>query len=714
MKYNKDVVTYTAISPLTNIPKTLIYRVSDDNQSELVEIGKLVFVLINNRCYPAFVIDIIKSLPEEMKDIEIQNIQQISSFPPFFDKKLLEFYNFAASYYNVPLGMVLKSAFPNLGGVKIEEKIDKTKVDKDFEKYLKKLLPNMTPEEIKRLKEAGIIDTTTEIKLKNANGSTINYIDVVEKRTFSFTEEQLNIKEKILSTLGSGVKHILFGKTGSGKTELLLEIAKEIIDSGKSVLYMVPEISLAPHIYKRAASLIKSEQIFVWHSSINNNHRWQALIRMNNQPSLMIGTRSAIFLPFKSIGLIVVDEEHDGSYKHDGQFPYNARDMAIMRGKMLSHPVVLASATPSVETYYSAEKENVLLHKLSRRFSPKKIETIIVDTKEEKMINGFFSNKLVSALEENLAAGLQSMIFINRRGYIPYIYCEYCKKFVECDHCTVPLTWHRKKNLLRCHHCDKNYKAINVCPYCKNPNLSFYGAGTERIKEILEKIYPEANILKIDRDDLESKSFFKRHLTSILDGTYNIIVATQIMAKGHHMPNLTLVGVLLGEQGLSMPDFRAQERSFQILSQVLGRAGREKEGKVIIQTGFPDAPSINFAIKDDYESFYQYEIESRKAAVFPPFVRLLVIKILSRNEQDAAKLAEEIYNKAKESDKKKIICYPPQVAPIYKESGWYKYQIYVKSEKYQQIVTLVRMLKSAFKRREKVRIYYDIDPYNIM
>jgi len=708
------VSSFAIVSPLTNIPKLLIYRVADSCQSEELKIGKLVFVFVKNRCYPGFVVELTDVLPPEMQDINIQFIHHVSPLSPFFDEKLLKFYNFAASYYCVSLGMVLKSAFPNLGGFKIEEKIDECAIDTDVQKHLRKLFPHLSAKEIKKLKEKGLIDTKTEIKLKKTKLSSINFLDIVEKRQFSFTDEQLSIKENVLETLGHGIKHIFFGKTGSGKTELLLEIAAEVVKSGKSVLYMVPEISLVPYIFMRASSLLDSSQIFVWHSSVNKNFRWQTLISLNERACLLIGTRSAIFLPFLNVGLIIVDEEHDGSYKHEGQFPYNARDMAVMRSKILSHPVILSSATPSVETYYGANKEKTCLHRLSRRFSPQKVETVVVNTKEEKMQDGFFSPTLLSALDENLKRGLQSMIFINRRGYIPYIYCEFCKKFIECQHCTVPLTWHRKKNLLSCHRCGKTYRAINLCPYCNNPQLSFFGAGTERIKELLEVRFPEAKVFKIDRDDVESGSFFKKHLTSILDGTYNIIVATQIMAKGHHMPNLTLVGVLLGEQGLSMPDFRAQERSFQILTQVFGRAGREKEGKVIIQTSFPEAPSINFAINDDYESFYKYEIESRKATSFPPFVRLLIIKIASFDEKKAMMAAEDVFKKIKESGIEAILCYPPQPAPVYKEAGWYRYQIYVKSKKYQQLIALVRLLKKEISRQDKIRIYYDIDPYNVM
>lgn len=708
-----DVNNLILVAPLTNIPTLLLYKFKE-TEKRAVAPGKLIIVPIENRHYKAFVIEFPEKIPPNLKEENIKFIEDVLDLPPFFDEKLLNFYRFASLYYNVPLNAVLKSAFPELGGIKIETRVKKTSETDDLTEQIKKFFPKITLKELIHLEKIGVIKTETDIMLKKCREASINFLDIKEEKSISFTEEQEEIKKKVLSTLGKGVKHIFYGKTGSGKSELLIEITRELLEKGFSVLYMVPEISLVPHIYKRASAVVKNTSIFIWHSSINKNYRWQSLLKFSSEPSLLIGTRSSIFLPIHNVGLIIVDEEHDGSYKHEGSFPYNARDMAVMRGKKLSHPVILSSATPSIETYYYAKQHKEYFHILSQRFSPKKLDVMVVNTKEEEIVEGFFSKTLLKELKENIEKGLQSMIFINRRGYIPYIYCENCKRFTECSDCSAPLTWHKRKNLLSCHRCGKTYKTINLCPYCKDPKLSFFGAGTERIKELLVKMFPEANILKIDRDDTEKAGFFKRHLTHILDGTYNIIIATQIMAKGHHMPNLTLVGILLGEQGLSIPDFRAQERAFQLLSQVFGRSGREKEGKVVIQTSFPEAAAINFAIGDNYEAYYEYEIAQRKATNFPPFTRLLLIKIASKDENKSKDTADDIYNKLQIYSKGRFIYYAPQPAPLYRESGRFRYQIYVKAERYQELVRLVRLLKSEIKESEKIKILYDIDPYNVM
>lgn len=708
----KNVTNYALISPLINIPKNLLYRIPS-SESKL-DIGSLVVVSVKKRLCLGFVIELIDGIPQELENKPLEEIYQVLPFQPFFDKRLMRFYQFVASYYNVSLGMVLKAAFPDLGGIKILEKIKIPEKKEGNKSLIKNFLTKPTKKEIEKLKKLGIIESRKEIIIKDKKLSPIDYYDIREDKNVLFTKEQQRIKEKVLETLNKPERHLLFGKTASGKTELLLEIAKEVVNAGQSVFYLVPEISLVPHIYKRAVALLNQSSIFIWHSSIAKSTRWQTLLNIIDEPSLLIGTRSAIFLPALNVGLIIVDEEHDGSYKQEGQFCYNGRDMAVMRAKMLSHPVILSSATPSIETFYNAKSGNIHLHRLTKRFSPKSVEITVVNTKEEKLIEGFLSSNLVDALKENLEKGEQSMIFINRRGYIPYLYCEICKKIIECKNCTVSLTWHREKNLLICHHCGKTYKTINVCPYCKKPFISFLGAGTERIKEIVERLYPEAQVLKIDRDDIESPNFLKRQLKSIIDGSYNVLIATQIMAKGHHLPSLTLVGVLLGEQGLSLPDFRAQEKTFQILSQVFGRAGREKEGRVIIQTSFPEAPAISFALKDDYEGFYDYEIKTRREVLFPPFTRLLVIKIAAKDEELTRETAEKIFKRIKERGQKDIIIYPPQPAPIYKEALRYRYQIYVKAKKHQELINLVRLLQKEIGKDRKVIIYYDIDPVHMM
>jgi primosomal protein N' (replication factor Y) len=430
---------------------------------------------------------------------------------------------------------------------------------------------------------------------------------------------------------------------------------------------------------------------------------------------MVIGTRSSIFLPINNPGLILVDEEHDSSYKNEGSFPYNARDLAIVRGKIFSHPVVLSSATPSLESLFKAKEKKINYFVLNKRYHPKKPDIIVVDCDKEKLINGFFSPLLIENIEKNLINGEQSLIFINRRGYVPYVFCNECKNFIICKFCTVPLTWHKKKNILTCHKCGFTIPFQNSCKICNCENLSFFGAGTEKIAELITTMFPFAKIVKIDRENAEKPEFLKKELTNIIEGNYDIIVSTQILTKGHHFPKLTLLGILLGDQGLSIPDFRAQERTFQLLTQVFGRTGRELPGRVIIQTNLPSAPAIKFAMNENIDDFYNYEIELRKQTDFPPISRLLVIKINSKDENTAKKIAKNLYHKAKKEIEKivDLQIFEPIEAPIYREKGYFKIHIYCKSKKPQNLIKLIKNLKNTPIPKDS-RLYFDIDPINLL
>lgn len=749
---------FVQVAVLTSIPKILSYKISHDLSSE-ISVGRLVFVPLKEKISPGFVVSIDSALPDALKEEQLFNIYAVAPYPPFFDNTLLELYKFASSYYGAPLGLVLKTAFPNAGRYKINEKLlipsgtkgggntpplpplaeggegfagekllggeSESFLDPIMQiiaekkitsvRELRKIFPNLTYTQIKALEEKGLIKKSVEISFKTFSPKELRYIDFADEKEIAYTKEQEAVVSSVLSSLTRHYVHLLHGKTGTGKTEMLLNISAAVLRQGKSVLYLVPEITLVPHIYKRALSLVPAENILVWHSSIRNDIRGFELEKIMTSPSLVIGTRSSIFLPLYNPGIVIVDEEHDASYKHEGGLPYNARDMAIMRGKLFSHPVVLSSATPSLETYHRAKSGGIAVHSLSDKFSPQKPEIKVVDTGKEELLHGFFSRRLIAAIGENLKNNQQSLIFINRRGYVPYIYCNNCKKFVLCKSCAVPLVWHKKKNSFICHRCTKVYKPFKHCPDCNGYQLSFFGAGTERITELLGQLFPDANILKIDRDATDNINFFKKNLPGIVEGKFNILVGTQIITKGHHFPLLTLVGVLMGDQGMGLPDFRAQERSFQLLTQVFGRSGRELPGKIIIQTANPDAPAIRFAMEEDLEGFYNYDIKSRQDALFPPIVKLLLIKISSVDQIKAKETAEEIFAAVKSgSSSKNITAFPPLPAPVFKEKGRYRFQIYIKAHKPQPLMKLIQRLKKTAKTSSAVKALFDMDPYNVM
>lgn len=679
---------FIEVSIHSKIPKNLIYKLNNNFQK--ISIGSLIFVKVKNKIYPGFVVKIHSTNPTSLSDEKIEEVYSISPYPPFFDEKQLSFYQFASYYYLTPLSTVLSNAFPNLGYYKIKESLE---VSDCYEFFQKK----------------------EEIFFSFSKKKNFYYMDEDITTPIEPTDEQSKIIELIQKSKNSSKTFLLSGRTGTGKTALLLLLAKKLYDEGKSTLFMIPEIGLAPHIYRRALSIFPKEDVLIWHSGLTNSERRFVFETTKNKRVLLIGTRSSIFLPLKDLGIILIDEEQDSSYKSDTSFPYNSRDLAFVLSKIYKIPLVLSSATPSIETYFKVQNGQIELLTLSKRIFEEKKDIIIINTRESEMVNPFLSKRLVQEIEKNLQNGEQSLLFINRRGYIPYVYCNDCKKFIECKNCTVPLTFHKSKNLLICHHCKKSIKPINTCPSCGSKNISYFGAGTERISEMIKNLFPHANVIKIDSDSIEKRDFFKKHLKGLIEGEYNIIVGTQIITKGIHLPKLTLVGIILGEQGLSIPDFRSQERIFQIITQVTGRSGRERKGRVLIQSSIPELPVFKFALNDDYEDFYNSEIQSRRIANFPPFIRLLVIKIRGRDESKTKDFASQIFFKLKRNNKgEQIIIYPPIEAPIYKEKGEYRFQIYLKSEKPNYLIKAIEKLKKDLKTQSGIKVIFDIDPYNLL
>ncbi len=680
-------MVYLEVAPLNNFPKNLVYK-SAIPQEELM-IGKLVFVKVKEKIHPAFIVKLLNDHPKELPAERIGEILSLSPYPPFFDERMLSFYQFAASYYMVSLSTVLTSAFPNLGFFKIRESLDIGDEEELFKKRENIFFSKPKKISFSYLEEAD----DSQIKLKDE-----------QKKVFDI------IVEKAIDR-----PFLIFGKTGTGKTLLLLYLAKYFYEKGKSVLFMLPEIALAPHIYRRAMILFPKEDILVWHSSLTSAERRFVLETSARKNCLLIGTRSAIFLPLKELGLIIVDEEHDQSYKSDTYFAYNSRDLAFVLAKVFKVPLILSSATPSCETYFKVKDGQVEELKLEKPIIEEKKELILVNTEIEEMINPCFSKRLIEEIEKNLQSGEQSLLFINRRGYIPYVFCRDCKNFLQCKNCTVSLTWHKSKNLLICHRCGRSLKLPDNCPYCKSRNIGYFGMGTERVDELISERFPDARVLKIDSDSLEKRDFFKKHLEGLISGYYQIIVGTQIITKGIHLPNLTLVGVLSGEQGLSIPDFRAQERAFQLITQVGGRAGREKKGRIVIQTALTDLPVYKLALNEDYVEFYRLETESRKVAGFPPFKRLLVIKLSGRNEQRLKELASEFFIYFQKKNKnRQIDIYPPMQAPVYREKGLYRYQIYLKADNPKKLIRVAQGLKSEMKIPSDIKVYFDMDPYNLL
>ena len=457
-------------------------------------------------------------------------------------------------------------------------------------------------------------------------------------------EEQCAAVEAV-DLSGFGV-HLLYGVTGSGKTEVYLELAERVLRQGRRVLWLVPEIGLTPGLLARLEARFPG-QVALGHAGLNISEKQADVVRLlQDEAPIFVGVRNAVLAPLRNIGLIVVDEEQEGSYKSEEHPRIHARDLAIKRGQIESCPVVLGSATPSLESWHAARQGRYKLLKLTQR--PIGIdlpEVQVVDLRDayrEQRKRVVFSRAMLAGISESLARGEQAMLLLNRRGFENFWMCRSCGKTLDCPHCAVSLTYHKGPYRLRCHLCGFEAVPPEVCPHCGADHLRGVGEGTEQIEDQVQELFPAARILRLDRDTTTRKGSMEAGLLAAEQGRVDILVGTQMLAKGHNFPQLTLVGILNADQGLRFPDFRAAERTFQLLTQVAGRSGRaDKPGRVILQTYSPDHPAIAFAIRQDFEGFAEQELSYREALAYPPFTSL----VLYRSEgdtMDAAKQALEV------------------------------------------------------------------------
>ncbi|MDE7164439.1 MAG: primosomal protein N' [Clostridiales bacterium] len=470
------------------------------------------------------------------------------------------------------------------------------------------------------------------------------YKGIVQKdNELVLTDEQSAAVEKIMS---SERPTLLFGVTGSGKTEVYLNCIERVLKQGKTAIMLVPEISLTPQVMRIFRSRF-GDDVALLHSGLSDGERfdeWRRLL--TGSARVAVGARSAIFAPLTDVGLIVIDEEHDTSYVSESNPRYITRDVAFFRAKYNDAKVVMGSATPSVESYYGAQTGRYNLVRLPHRINKREMPKIqIVNMCKEVTYgnSGMFSAQLVTALEECLSSGNQAILFLNRRGYSSYVMCKKCGYVAKCEDCDVSLVYHKDENLLKCHYCQRRYSMLDLCPNCKSPHIKQGFMGTERVVEQVQKMFPSARVIRMDNDTTRTKDAHLNLLGSFASGNADILVGTQMVAKGHDFPNVTLVGIMDADMSLHFSDFRAVERTFQLITQVAGRAGREKkQGNVILQTYTPGHYVYKYATDYDYEGFYSKEVNLLQATGFPPFTEILRMLISCENEGvalDATKLA---------------------------------------------------------------------------
>ncbi|MBP6386778.1 MAG: primosomal protein N' [Pseudarcicella sp.] len=504
------------------------------------------------------------------------------------------------------------------------------------------------------LTKSGISESSLNTLLKNnifevfeIIVSRFEAVDVSQNaEEINLSLEQQKAFEEILNEFQDKNIVLFHGITGSGKTEIYIKLIQQVLDGGSQVLYLLPEIALTTQIVIRLQKVFGSK-LGIYHSKFSDNERvevWRGIIEGKYQ--LIIGVRSAVFLPFDNLGLIIVDEEHEPSYKQYDPAPrYHARDVALVIGKSQSAKVLLGSATPSIDSYFHAMEERYGFVQLKKRYGDGKLPFIelinIKEAKKNKTIKGDFSNRLLFEVKENLDNKLQTIFFQNRRGYSPYVQCEDCDTIPSCVNCDVSLTFHAKENELKCHYCGYRESKSKLCNACGSIKVSTKGFGTQKIEEELAEIFPSAKIARMDLDTTRSKSAFQSLISEVEAGEIDMLVGTQMISKGLDFERVSLVCIFDADRMIHYPDYRAHERAFQLLTQVAGRAGRRKnQGNVLIQTNNPEDEIFDLIIRNDYETFYEKEIIERESFQFPPFVRIIKITIKHFEQKDSLKAAE--------------------------------------------------------------------------
>lgn len=527
-------------------------------------------------------------------------------------------------------------------------------------------------------------------------------------------------QEVALTKIGEGVKRgrfspfLLHGVTGSGKTEVYLRVIDEVIKKGKEAVVLVPEISLTPQLVKRFRGRF-GKKVAVIHSALSDGERFDAwrMARRGNV-KIIIGARSAIFAPFKNLGMIVIDEEHEPSYKQEEAPCYNARDLSLVLGKMTNSVVVLGSATPSVESYANALKEKFVYLSLPLRVEDRSLpEVEIVDMREEKGV--IFSKRLKEEIIENFDEKRQTILFLNRRGFSTLIICQACGDMLTCPNCTISLTYHVKDDSIRCHYCGLSERFSRSCRRC-GKNMINLGMGTQKVEDDLRRILPEARIARMDRDSVSGKHKLLTLYEKLEKKEIDILIGTQMVAKGHDLPGVTLVGVISADLSLGIPDFRAGERTFQLVTQVAGRAGRGNEpGRVIVQTYNPEHPSIRFAVEQDSKGFLNEELQLREELNYPPFLRLVNLRFQGSIESETVDVAKRVGNTARKLISNLplgvITILGPSPSPVYRIRNQYRWQMVIKSSDINMLHNFSKRLKGLFLRNSgRVKVSVDVDP----
>jgi primosomal protein N' (replication factor Y) len=603
---------------------------------------------------------------------KLKPILRIIDNDPLLGDLDLQLLHWVSSYYHHPIGEVMSAAFPIALRQGKEAVIKKMPASRENEK------------------------TSTPLVCNSAQQHAI---------------------DEITHSLGKFGVFLLDGVTGSGKTEVYMQLIQTVLDKKQQVLVLVPEITLTPQLQERFEARFNT-LIAISHSKLTDTQRKNAWLLMHSGAcSLLLGTRSALFTPMPRLGLIILDEEHDSSFKQQEGFRFSARDVAIMRGKFTHIPVLLGSATPSLESLYNVNQARYHHLPLPERAGcalPPIVE--IIDIRQQKLQEGV-SPILLSEMHLTLARNEQVLLFLNRRGFAPTLMCNECGWVARCIHCDANLVIHRHKSLLRCHHCGTEHRLINACPACQMHNLVSIGLGTERIESVLASLFADKTVIRLDRDSTSHKGALEDYLAQIHAGEAHIILGTQLLAKGHHFPNVTLVAILDVDSGLFSTDFHSGEKLAQLIVQVSGRAGREqKQGKVMLQTRQPAHPLLVELLRNGYSRFATLALQERELAKLPPFSYQALFRAHSDKEEVPANFLQSIADLAQTVNESQVQILGPIPAPMARRAGQYRYQLLLQHESRNGLHRLLRQLVpliSGINAGQKVRWSIDVDPVDL-
>ncbi len=701
-------------------------------------VGQLLRVPFHGRITRGFVL----ALTETPPAFATKPVMAIEDESPFFSPALLKLVKWIASYTASPIEVVLKTAVP-ASVLKPSARpkellfVEPTGSAAELTKHQAELLSDIvrvgggwmqqlvkefktSPSTLRTLAQKGCLS----IAPRQSRRDPLAGRSVVPTRPLQLNDMQACALRQILESTSPVLLH---GVTGSGKTEIYLQAIARLLEQGKGAIVLVPEIALTPQTVRRFAGRF-GNRVAVLHSALSDGERYDEWHRIRTgEARVVVGPRSAIFAPVANLGLIVVDEEHDPSYKQDETPRYHARDVAVMRARFEGARIVLGSATPSLESWLNAQQKKYELASVPARVAGRSLPTVhLVNMQQELERMGhvpIYSSLLLEAVRSRLDRGEQTILFLNRRGYARVLDCPDCGWVAECPECAVPYTYHRADQCLRCHVCGGWARLPADCPVCHAKDLSYGGVGTQRAEAALQACFPRAKILRMDADSTSRKYSHDDILSAFRAGKADVLLGTQMIAKGLDFPNVTLVGVLNADTSLNRPDPRASERTYQLLAQVSGRAGRaEKPGEVYIQTFQPDAAAIAAAAKGDYAAFAAGELEDRSTAYFPPYCRLSTLVFRSKVETLARDWAD-LYARSLEGWAKKANAKSGNEgfrvseaaeAPLSKADGWFRYHVVLRTPTAKAAVDAVKWLKSVRPPPDALRIAFDVDALNLM